>query len=54
MCLRILWSWELVGWARESGGNELPFALLVETGTCLTATGANFSREIASPLRVGG
>lgn len=55
MCLRIVWSWELMGWTGESGGYELLSALLVETDTChcsLTATGIYFAR--ASPLKVGG
>lgn len=57
VCLRIVWSCELLGWAGESAGNELLSTLPVETGTChssLTAVGTYFSIEIASPLRVGG
>lgn len=57
VCLRIVWSCELVRWAGECAGNELLSTLPVETGTChssLTAMGTYFSKEIASPLRVGG
>lgn len=58
MCLRIVWwSRELTGWTGESGDYDLLSTLIVDTGTChcsRTALGTYFSREIASPLRVGG